>query len=157
MAHKPWISLTRAGRALLKWKPEFMTVKERFGCEFLHLKKKEKKQLISTPHLSVLRWSKKLAEQVSHRRPQLPGGSQLCLCAHWPLLKKRQQVWCYRMWKNGGWNEDDGHARKHTRIPLHTHWQTHSKQTNTRNNRAWRRPRQCWTKERHQWSLRAVL
>lgn len=33
-------------------------------------------------------WSQKLAEQFPARRPQLPGGSQLCVRAHRPLLRK---------------------------------------------------------------------
>lgn len=34
------------------------------------------------------RWSQNLAEQISPWRPKLPGGCKLCVCAHWPLLKR---------------------------------------------------------------------
>lgn len=41
--------------------------------------------------------SQKLAEQFSARRPQLPGGSQLCVRAHRPLLSKgRSSTWRWR-------------------------------------------------------------
>lgn len=44
------------------------------------------------------RWPQKLAEQVPPWRPQLPGGSQLCLCAHWPLLMRALLLWWRGMW-----------------------------------------------------------
>lgn len=34
------------------------------------------------------RWPQNLAEQISLWRPKLPGGCKLCVCAHWPLLKR---------------------------------------------------------------------
>lgn len=37
---------------------------------------------------SSCRWSQNLAEQISPRRPKLPGGRKLRVCAHRPLLKR---------------------------------------------------------------------
>lgn len=85
--------------------------------------------------MSVCRWPKKLAEQVSPRGPQLPGGSQLCFCAHWSLLRTDQQgamLLNVKPW--GDKNEEDGHTRTHTySIYTHTHtrWQMQHKHTRT--------------------------
>lgn len=57
-------------------------------------------------HLSVCRWPKKLAEQVPPGRPQLPGGGQLCVGAHRPLLRMTPTAvmllnvegWKWRRW-----------------------------------------------------------
>lgn len=38
--------------------------------------------------LFTCRWPQNLAEQISLWRPKLPGGCKLCVCAHWPLLKR---------------------------------------------------------------------
>lgn len=83
--------------------------------------------------MSVCRWPKKLAEQVSPRGPQLPGGSQLCFCAHWSLLRMDQQgamLLNVKPW--GDKNEEDGHTRTHTySIYTHTHTLTDATQTHT--------------------------
>lgn len=107
-------------------------------------------------HPSVCRWPKKLAEQVSPRRPQLPGGSQLRFCAHRPLLRTDGAAGvmllnvkpCGMKWRR--W------------IHIHSHRCTPNTHTHTLHDGVWRRPSQCcllrpWMKARHWWSLQAVL
>lgn len=59
-------------------------IKKNVLCFFLH-----KGEGRSWCHVSFYcRWSQNLAEQISPWRPKLPGGCKLCVCAHWPLLKR---------------------------------------------------------------------
>lgn len=55
---------------------------------FYILKRKGEALAVDIMSLFSCRWSQNLAEQISPWRPKLPGGCKLCVCAHWPLLKR---------------------------------------------------------------------
>lgn len=55
---------------------------------FCILKRKGVSPAADIMSLISCRWSQNLAEQISPWRSELPGGCKLCVCAHWPLLKR---------------------------------------------------------------------
>lgn len=65
---------------------------------------------------SSCRWSQNLAEQISPRRPKLPGGRKLRVCAHRPLLKRATAglLLNVRLW---GLQGGGGGGRKRLRRP----------------------------------------